>query len=80
MDSRWTLNSSSNGKGHIRWQAPEILNVGRFPDIKGELTTASDIYALACVYLEVFKSCHLLVPAQSEIGIYRRDAFLKHKK
>ncbi len=44
--------SSFSGKGSLRWQAPELLMTSQF-DGDGGLTTKSDVYAYACVCLEV---------------------------
>ncbi|TDL13724.1 hypothetical protein BD410DRAFT_846677, partial [Rickenella mellea] len=49
--------SSFNGKGSIRWQAPELLAAVRFDDVEEDdvkVTDKSDIYAFASVCLEVF--------------------------
>lgn len=49
-----TLDQSSfKGKGSMRWQAPELLDSSRFSGITLGLTTKSDVYAFACVCLEV---------------------------
>ncbi|KAF9459089.1 kinase-like domain-containing protein [Collybia nuda] len=48
----WTSQSSGVSKGgSIRWQAPELLNIDDdfVPNSK-----ESDVYALACVYYEIF--------------------------
>lgn len=47
--------SSMGGKGSVRWQAPELLNVGQsFEDVScTSPTTKSDTYAFAMVCLEV---------------------------
>ena len=46
--------NSSNAKGNFRWLAPEVLDPSGFPEIEDTgRSTMSDIYALACVYLEV---------------------------
>ena len=41
------------GKGAMRWQAPELLNSSRFEGVSSSTSIASDIYAFACVCLEV---------------------------
>ncbi|KAJ7203038.1 kinase-like domain-containing protein, partial [Mycena pura] len=43
---------SQNGAGSVRWMAPEILNPDAFGLEDYKRTTASDIYAFACVCLE----------------------------
>jgi len=49
--------SSMSGKGSVRWQAPELLNVGQsFEDVSSTAapTTRSDTYAFAMVCLEIY--------------------------
>ncbi|TDL20548.1 kinase-like protein [Rickenella mellea] len=46
--------TSFNGKGTMRWQAPELLMACRFEGESGGITVKSDVYAFACVCLEVF--------------------------
>ncbi|KLO08915.1 kinase-like protein [Schizopora paradoxa] len=48
--------SSMGGKGSVRWQAPELLNVGQsFEDVScTSPTTKSDTYAFAMVCLEIY--------------------------
>ncbi|TDL22512.1 kinase-like protein [Rickenella mellea] len=46
--------TSFNGKGTMRWQAPELLDASRFCGISLGVTTMSDVYAYACLCLEVF--------------------------
>ena len=57
IDSQASLVStnslSQKGKGHVRWQAPELLDPASFEGENGNVTTRSDIYSLACVFLEV---------------------------
>ncbi|KAH8113076.1 kinase-like domain-containing protein [Phellopilus nigrolimitatus] len=51
-----TIASSFRGRGTLRWQAPELLNATRFKGM-GEpcnITAKSDVYAFACLCLEVF--------------------------
>lgn len=45
--------SSFRGQGSVWWQAPELLHPKKFSDIKPGLTTNSDVYAFACVCMEV---------------------------
>lgn len=45
--------TSRGGKGAIRWQAPELLNVEQSESSPGTVTRKSDVYAYACVCLEV---------------------------
>ncbi len=45
--------SSFNGKGTMRWQAPELLSSCHLGEGCGGLTPYSDVYAFACVCLEV---------------------------
>ncbi|KAG6817146.1 hypothetical protein H0H87_012107 [Tephrocybe sp. NHM501043] len=59
----WTSQSSSGSKGgSIRWQAPELFAVGSSDDDDEEVeeavknTVASDVYALGCVFYEIFTS------------------------
>lgn len=52
IDSRATAAGSLfNGHGCMRWQAPEILQPSA--DDGQNFTTRTDVYALACVMLEV---------------------------
>ncbi|TDL20573.1 kinase-like protein [Rickenella mellea] len=46
--------TSFNGKGTMRWQAPELLNASRFGVENNGVTTKSDVYAFACVCWEIF--------------------------
>lgn len=50
--------SSMSGKGSVRWQAPELLNVGQsVEDVSSTApNTRSDTYAFAMVCLEVRSS------------------------
>lgn len=52
---------TSNPHGSIRWMAPEILNPEIFDMERSQKTHASDVYAFACVCLEVrrFQSCKM---------------------
>ena len=48
--------STFHGRGSMRWQAPELLRIVDNPDgeeIVTVTTTMSDVYAFACVCLEV---------------------------
>lgn len=58
--------SSRRGKGAIRWQAPETIDAGLSADVSCGPTTRSDVYAYACVCLEVSTPllliCHDLAP------------------
>ena len=55
VDSQATTvaRASFNGKGAMRWQAPELLSSTRFDGVPSIVTTCSDIYAFASVCLEV---------------------------
>lgn len=48
--------TSFNGKGTMRWQAPELLTTSRFEGETGDVTAKSDIYAFACLCLEASAS------------------------
>ena len=49
-----TINSSAaDGRGNLRWQAPELLQTNHFGKDTGKVTTESDVYSFACVILEV---------------------------
>ncbi|KAJ6550285.1 kinase-like domain-containing protein [Mycena capillaripes] len=52
-----TDTSSTNRAGSIRWQAPELIRPGAFGCNRYVRTTASDIYAFACVCLELHTGC-----------------------
>ncbi|KAI5121748.1 hypothetical protein M0805_009037 [Coniferiporia weirii] len=57
LDSQASATASSfRGRGTPRWQAPELLNVTRFVNLNdfAGVSTMSDVYAFACVCLEVF--------------------------
>lgn len=45
--------SSFNGRGTMRWQAPELLNSGLYDGMISDVSTKSDVYAFACLCLEV---------------------------
>ncbi|KAI5116420.1 hypothetical protein M0805_001383 [Coniferiporia weirii] len=46
--------STFNGKGSMRWQAPELLTSSLFPGASLGISTSSDVYAFAAVCLEIF--------------------------
>ncbi|KAF7348451.1 Kinase-like protein [Mycena venus] len=48
------LTSSSNHGGSVRWFAPELIDPKSFGCEKFSRTTASDVYAYACVCLELY--------------------------
>jgi len=45
--------SSNRATGTLRWQAPELLNP-ESDEVDGRNSTASDVYAFACVCYEIF--------------------------
>ncbi|TDL23532.1 kinase-like protein [Rickenella mellea] len=45
---------SYNGKGSLRWQAPELLSFSKEATESVKTTDGSDVYAFACLCLEVF--------------------------
>ncbi|KAG5335134.1 hypothetical protein C0989_002325 [Termitomyces sp. Mn162] len=50
----WTTQSVESSKGgSSRWQAPELLTTGENDEVV-TCTTPSDIYALGCVFYEIF--------------------------
>ncbi|TDL20568.1 kinase-like protein [Rickenella mellea] len=49
-----TVATSFNGKGTMRWQAPELLNASRFEVKNSGVTVKSDVYAFAWVCWEIF--------------------------
>ncbi|KAJ7690911.1 kinase-like domain-containing protein [Mycena olivaceomarginata] len=48
------LTSSSNRGGSVRWFAPELIEPQSFGCERFSRTTASDVYAYACVCLELY--------------------------
>ncbi|KAF7336071.1 Rho GTPase activator [Mycena sanguinolenta] len=54
IDSTTGVASSSNRAGSIRWFAPELIEPKSFGCEKFLRTTASDVYAYACVCLELY--------------------------
>ncbi|KAJ7683422.1 kinase-like domain-containing protein [Mycena rosella] len=46
--------STSNRAGSLQWMAPELIDPKRFGHERFVRTTASDIYSLACVCLELY--------------------------
>lgn len=46
-------NDSHSVQGSLRWQAPELLVPERFSNVDSGTTPQSDVYAFACVCLEV---------------------------
>ncbi|KAF7975515.1 hypothetical protein HWV62_9325 [Athelia sp. TMB] len=63
---------TSNHHGSKRWMAPELLN----PDILGsggrfQRTTRTDIYSLACVFLELYSGSHPFsnIPSEWTVAI-----------
>lgn len=54
LDSRAATSATSfTGQGSMRWQAPELMNPDDFKGIRRGTTYDSDVYAFACVCLEV---------------------------
>ncbi|KAJ7336465.1 kinase-like domain-containing protein [Mycena albidolilacea] len=53
-DSTATMTSSSNRAGSARWFAPELIEPKSFGCERFVRTTASDVYAYACVCLELY--------------------------
>ena len=51
--------SSHDGKGCVRWQAPELIITTRFQPISKGITVETDIFAFGRVCLEVDTSCLL---------------------
>ena len=45
--------STTKGNESVRWQAPELLNPSRFECVKAVPTTRTDVYAFACLCIEV---------------------------
>ncbi|KAG6861528.1 hypothetical protein C0995_015261 [Termitomyces sp. Mi166 len=63
---------SSNPQGSVRWMAPELLNPEIFDMERFIKTQASDVYAFACVCLELYTGHHPFVEAANDAaGIYR---------
>ncbi|KAJ6486709.1 kinase-like domain-containing protein, partial [Mycena sanguinolenta] len=54
VDSTIGVTSSSNRAGSFRWFAPELIEPTRFGCAKFIRTKASDMYAYACVCLELY--------------------------
>ncbi|KAG6887626.1 hypothetical protein C0995_013956 [Termitomyces sp. Mi166 len=48
----WTSQSSSSRGGSVRWQGPELVNIEN--EEIPENTLMSDVYALGCVFYEIF--------------------------
>ncbi|KAJ6486724.1 kinase-like domain-containing protein [Mycena sanguinolenta] len=53
-DSTVGFTSSSNRAGSVRWFAPELIDPAKFGCKKFIRTKASDVYAYACVCLELY--------------------------
>ncbi|KAF7336077.1 Kinase-like protein [Mycena sanguinolenta] len=53
-DSTVRVTSSSNRAGSVRWFAPELIDPTKFGCTKFVRTKASDVYAYACVCLELY--------------------------
>ncbi|TDL22511.1 kinase-like protein, partial [Rickenella mellea] len=56
-DSQANVSKSTSFRGiggHLRWQAPELLIPADSKEEVGNMTTKSDVYAFACVCLEIF--------------------------
>ncbi|KAJ7871906.1 kinase-like domain-containing protein [Mycena olivaceomarginata] len=49
-----TTSQTNNGSGSVRWMAPETLDPTRFGLTDFVRTPASDIYAFACICLELY--------------------------
>ncbi|KAK6988688.1 kinase-like protein [Favolaschia claudopus] len=62
-ESNAGMTSSSNRAGSLRWFAPELLSPQAFDCEKFARTTATDIYAFACVCVEL----HTLAPPFAKI-------------
>lgn len=75
IDSRASAAGTSfKGDGCIQWQAPEILQPTSVAD-GHNLTTRTDVYALACVMLEV---CIRLSPESNVIVITSLSLQIRH--
>lgn len=48
-----TVATSFDGKGSVRWQAPELLNSGKYGGCSRGPSLSSDIYSFACLCIEV---------------------------
>ena len=48
-----TIATSFDGKGSIRWQAPELFTSGRTKSVHCGPTLSTDIYSFACLCVEV---------------------------
>jgi serine/threonine protein kinase len=59
-DSTAGITASSNRAGSVRWFAPELIEPESFGCKRFMRTTASDVYAYACVCLEVISIPNLL--------------------
>ncbi|TDL22521.1 kinase-like protein [Rickenella mellea] len=46
--------TSFGGRGNVRWHAPEVLHASRFNLQRSGVTKETDVYAYACVCLEIF--------------------------
>jgi serine/threonine protein kinase len=69
-----TLTSPTvNGRGSVRWMAPELLFPDRFGLEYSRQTKASDAYALACTCVEVRKyPCSF--KATFHVGVVNRSS------
>ncbi|KAI5121751.1 hypothetical protein M0805_009040 [Coniferiporia weirii] len=80
VDSQVSIIATSfRGAGVVRWQAPELLDFGDTKD-RGEsvyISTMSDVYAFACVCLEVFTG-EVPFPELSDFAIVPQ--VLTHKR
>ncbi|TFK47648.1 kinase-like protein, partial [Heliocybe sulcata] len=60
---------SSSHSGSVRWMAPELLNPGLSPCGCFQRTSASDMYSLACIFLELFTLHALFMEVSAEAGV-----------
>ncbi|KAG6832065.1 hypothetical protein H0H92_005487 [Tricholoma furcatifolium] len=63
---------SSNPHGAVRWMAPELLNPEIFDMERFIKTRASDVYAFACVCLELYSGHHPFVEAANDAAVIYR--------
>ncbi|KAG6910301.1 hypothetical protein DXG01_011698 [Tephrocybe rancida] len=63
---------SSNPHGSVRWMAPELLNPEIFDMDVFIKTRASDVYAFACVCLELYTGHHPFVEAANDAAVIYR--------
>lgn len=74
--------TSFKGQGSMRWQAPELIVPGDFEGIQSGTTRESDVYAFACVCLEVYQNCLFtyICPLRRSLDLHGRCSIFRAQR